>query len=230
MKTTCEKTCKGLGNESGFTLVELMIVVAIIGVLSAVAVPNFKKYQAKAKSSEAKVQLAAAYTAEQAFFGDFGIYATCLAYMGYEPVNEYNSRYYAVGFGNSDVSDIDGTAFAMAQNSGINATVCPAAYGQTSAQGAADQAATTFLANKGMGADAMNAQADFNTADSTGGAFSADGSATSGKAGLGDQTVAEQTFAITAVGYISSDYVTPATASKLVINQDKVIQNVRTGY
>ena len=59
-----ETTKTKLNNQSGFTLVELMIVVAIIGVLSAVAVPNFKKYQAKAKSSEAKVQLAAAYTAE----------------------------------------------------------------------------------------------------------------------------------------------------------------------
>ena len=59
---------KKQATEAGFTLVELMIVVAIIGVLSAVAVPNFKKYQAKAKTSEAKIQLAAAYTAEQAFY------------------------------------------------------------------------------------------------------------------------------------------------------------------
>ena len=48
---------KPLGRQSGFTLVELMVVVAIIGLLSAVAIPNFKKYQAKSKISEAKLQL-----------------------------------------------------------------------------------------------------------------------------------------------------------------------------
>ncbi len=66
--------------QKGFTLVELMIVVAIIGILSAVAVPNFKRYQAKSKTSEAKIQLAAAYTAEQSFYGDFGIFGNCLSY------------------------------------------------------------------------------------------------------------------------------------------------------
>ena len=105
-------------NEQGFTLVELMIVVAIIGVLSAVAIPNFKKYQAKAKTSEARVQLAAAYTAEQAFYGDYGIYHNCLAYMGYDPNNEKASRYYAVGF-NHGAAAIGG-AWDSAENSGLS--------------------------------------------------------------------------------------------------------------
>jgi len=89
----------------GFTLVELMVVVAIIGVLSAVAVPNFKKYQAKSKTTEAKIQLAAAYTALQSFRSEYDTYQVCLKYMGYNPANEAAQRYYTVGFSTLSISD-----------------------------------------------------------------------------------------------------------------------------
>src|SRR4030043_2335472 len=48
----------------GFTLIELMIVVAIIGILAAIAIPNFLRYQAKSKQSEAKANLGAIFTSE----------------------------------------------------------------------------------------------------------------------------------------------------------------------
>lgn len=96
---------KSLKRQDGFTLVELMVVVAIIGVLSAVAIPNFKKYQAKAKTSEAKLQLSAAYTAQQSFYSDYDSYALCLAYMGFNPVNEVAQRLYVVGFGSDTAVD-----------------------------------------------------------------------------------------------------------------------------
>jgi len=103
-----------------------MVVVAIIGLLSAVAVPNFKKYQAKAKVSEAKLQLSALYTAETAFFSDFNMYANCLRYMGFDPDKEASSRYFAVGFiANGTARDT--SAHNSAVNSGLNATDCPAA-------------------------------------------------------------------------------------------------------
>ena len=60
----------------GFTLIELMIVVAIIGILAAIAIPNFLRFQLKAKSSEGKTNLAAIRTAEESFFAEYGVYVS----------------------------------------------------------------------------------------------------------------------------------------------------------
>lgn len=63
-----------LRSQKGFTLIELMIVVAIIGILAAIAIPNFLSYQAKARQSEAKTNLGGVYVSETAFFGEQGEY------------------------------------------------------------------------------------------------------------------------------------------------------------
>jgi prepilin-type N-terminal cleavage/methylation domain-containing protein len=52
--------------QKGFSLVELMIVVAIIGVLAGLAVPKFSQFQQKAKQAEAKTNLAALQVAQEA--------------------------------------------------------------------------------------------------------------------------------------------------------------------
>lgn len=52
----------------GFTLIELMIVVAILGILAVVAVPALQKYMRRAKTAEAKVQLAKLYDAASSFY------------------------------------------------------------------------------------------------------------------------------------------------------------------
>jgi type IV pilus assembly protein PilA len=54
-------------DSKGFTLVELMIVVAIIGILAAIAIPNFRNYQMKAKRGELPMNLKAIKVAEVSF-------------------------------------------------------------------------------------------------------------------------------------------------------------------
>ena len=70
-----QPTRNSWSKQSGFSLVELMVVVAIIGVLASLAVPRFKTFQAKARQAEAKTNLAHLYTLQQSFHADYDTYA-----------------------------------------------------------------------------------------------------------------------------------------------------------
>jgi type IV pilus assembly protein PilA len=51
----------------GYTLIELMMVVAILGILASVAIPSFQKYQARAKASELKENVSAIFRSEESY-------------------------------------------------------------------------------------------------------------------------------------------------------------------
>src|SRR5438445_12026359 len=72
------------GNK-GFTLIELMIVVAIIGILAAIAIPNFMTYQAKSRQSVAKVGLGGIFTTATSYFAENGTFSVLPTALGYAP-------------------------------------------------------------------------------------------------------------------------------------------------
>jgi type IV pilus assembly protein PilA len=74
---------KAIFNKKGFSMIELMVVVAIIGVLAAIGIPQYSKFQAKARQSEAKLSLAALFTAEESFRQEWNQFSVSLVNIGF---------------------------------------------------------------------------------------------------------------------------------------------------
>lgn len=83
-------------SREGFTLVELMIVVAIIGILATIAVPQYQKFQAKSKQTEIRLALGAIHTVETSAAIETNSFTGCLGNIGYS--RDGTKFYYTLGF------------------------------------------------------------------------------------------------------------------------------------
>ena len=91
-----------LSKQKGFSLVELMVVVAIIGILAAIAIPNYQKFQRRARQTEAKTMLASMYTVQTTFIAEYGLGTPNLLQMGFTPGGQVS---YLTGFDGSEGDD-----------------------------------------------------------------------------------------------------------------------------
>ncbi len=103
--------------QKGFTLIELMIVVAIIGILAALAIPNFIRFQARSKQSEVKANLKSLFTAERSYYQEHDMYSECIKKIGFNP--ERGNRYHYV-VNNTANNEACNTPEARATAAGVN--------------------------------------------------------------------------------------------------------------
>ena len=81
--------------QAGFSLIELMVVVAVIGILAVIAIPNFQKFQRRAQTVEARSMLSAGFVTMKAFISEWGYASPNLVQIGFEPEGDLN---YEIGW------------------------------------------------------------------------------------------------------------------------------------
>ena len=98
-------------NNKGFSLIELMIVLAIIGVLSAIAYPSYDSYMKKSRRADAKIALQAMADRQERFYLQNNTYTTIAANVGGTGTEK---NYYVLSIDSADVNAFALTATAVA--------------------------------------------------------------------------------------------------------------------
>ena len=105
--------------QQSFTLIELMIVVAIIGILAAIAIPSYNDYTARAQMSEAVELMGGTKTPLAEWFADKGAWPTALASVSGSLAGKYTSLVAGATGGNSSTYTVTATMMPSGVNSNI---------------------------------------------------------------------------------------------------------------
>jgi type IV pilus assembly protein PilE len=100
-----------MNKHKGFTLIELMIVVAIIGVIGAIAYPSYDSYMKKSRRADAKVALTAMADKQERFYLQNNTYTTNTANVGGTGTEK---NYYVLSIDSADINGFALTATAVA--------------------------------------------------------------------------------------------------------------------
>lgn len=191
---------RSIRNQKGFSLVELMVVVAIIGILSAIAIPQINKYMARARQTEAKTNLSAIYTSNKAFFAEYNIYDSRFDVIGYRPEGKLR---YNVGWAAAMTDNLE--SYGYTGGYGSNATNAVAQCGVLNSTGSGASAGGSVVGPAGC-------------------IVLADGNKTLNDTSL-ERTTTSNTFRAGAISRISSGQV----ADEWTIDQVKELRNTKDG-
>lgn len=128
-------------NTSAFTLLELLVTVAVIGILTSLSTQMFEKKQRKARQAEAKLGLSGSYSLAKSFYSEYGAYAPDWQAIGFsmEGQRRYHWFYACIHFGawSGTITGWGGGAFT-------NALLSPSSDVATWARGPTPSTFTTF--------------------------------------------------------------------------------------